>query len=599
MDLLPKVFRTEGNITDFDSSKIYESILKDTKISLKDAKLITELTVRRIINYGIKFLSGPHIREIVCSILSEQHFENERKLYTRIGMPLMDYEELLEKGVKKMMINPEKIHHMAANKIAEEFAHLRLLSNEESKAHLAGDIYINGLNYFDSRPFSQTWDLRFLLKNGLPLINKISSFCKVNPASNFREAVNDMLKWLTMTQSEFYGTQGFDFITIYLAPYIRGLSDEKIKQALRTLICEINRLSVIIGREIPPLFSSLTPSILKELNELPAITPGGIVKGTYSDYNKECLRLFKILTLVYKEENKLIQSLKTLEIKAICDFSFISENNEAFSSVWDEIQATHNSYLINFENKNYRKKVLEYITNSGSSNTGVLQNICLNLPRSAYMSQNEDEFFEVLNDEINLCLEIFSKKYGIIKKRMKSNHLPICSSFNDGVPIFDLGNQKYAISFIGLNEAVKFLTNYHLHENLDSFSFGVKIVRNMEEMCSKLSDEKMSYVVSENFSYQALQRFSKLDLKHFKHFIEKLNVEKNREIYSNSFHFKSGIEIDLYDKIKKQGEFHQIVQMGACEQISLLELKKNNISLHDFINVVIKDSNLTQLKFKS
>jgi len=599
MDLLPKVFRTEGNIADFDSSKIYESILKEIKISQNDAKLITELTVRRIINYGIKFLSGPHIREIICSILSEQHFENERKLYTRIGMPLMDYEEMLEKKLDKMIQNPEITHHMAANKIAEEYAHLRLLSTEESKAHLAGDIHIIGLNYFDSRPFNQTWDLRFLLKRGLPLINNISSYCKVMAANNFREAVYDIVKWLTMTQSEFYGTQGFEFITIYLAPYIQGLSNDEIKYTLRTLICEINRLSIIIGREIPSLFCSSTPTILKELTDLPAITPGGIIKGTYSDYSDECLRLFKMLTLVYKEECTLVPSFKTLKNKILCESSFMSENTEIFSSVWDEIQTTHNSYLINFENKNYRKEAFEYLSNSGSSNTGVLQSICLNLPRFAYMSQNEDVFFEVLDDKINLCLEIFSKKYNIIKKRIESNHLPICSSVSNDIPIFDLENQKYAICFIGLNEVVKLLTNYHLHENLDSFLLGVKIVKNIDEICSKLSNEQKTYVISENPSYQALERFSKLDLKNFKNFVVKLNVEKNRAIYSNSFHFKNEIELELYDKIKKQGEFHKIVQLGACEQISLQELERNNITFQELIDIFIKESNLTQLKFES
>ena len=55
----------------------------------------------------------------------------------------------------------------------------------------------------------------------------------------------------------------------------------------------------------------------------------------------------------------------------------------------------------------------------------------------------------------------------------------------------------------------------------------------------------------------------------------------------------------MHERLKKQGEFHQIIQMGACEQISLLELEKNNISLHDLIKIFIKDSNLSQLKFNS
>ncbi|MCK4285083.1 MAG: hypothetical protein KAX18_02720, partial [Candidatus Lokiarchaeota archaeon] len=216
MDLLPKVFRTEGDLTEFDSSRIYDSIIKETRLSEEDAKRMTELVVRRIVSSGIKFLSGPHIREIVCSILSEQHFENERKLYTRIGMPLMDYEEILEKRLgkhPKRLMNPEKIHNWAANRISEEYAHLRILNSEESKAHLFGDIHIHKLRYFDLRPLTQIWDPRIILENDIPPTNDYISCCKLKPAKNLREACQHLVKWLVLTQNEICGSQGFHNIT--------------------------------------------------------------------------------------------------------------------------------------------------------------------------------------------------------------------------------------------------------------------------------------------------------------------------------------------------------------------------------------------------
>jgi len=90
-NLLPRVSRTEGDVVPFNPFKIKQSIVNETGLDLESADRITELVVRRIISSNIRFLSGPHIREIVCSILSEQHYEDERKIYTRIGMPLMDY----------------------------------------------------------------------------------------------------------------------------------------------------------------------------------------------------------------------------------------------------------------------------------------------------------------------------------------------------------------------------------------------------------------------------------------------------------------------------------------------------------------------------
>ena len=193
MDLLPKVFRTEGDMVDFDPTKIMISIMKETGMSEENANHITELVVRRIISTNMKFLSGPHIREIVCSVLSEQHFEQERKYYTRIGMPLMDYEEILEKGFPNLSgktINPERVHHWASNQIAEEYALLRILNDEESKAHLYGDIFIHELKYFDLRPLSQSWDPRFILKYGLPPVDSWTHCCKSGPAGDLRVAIN-------------------------------------------------------------------------------------------------------------------------------------------------------------------------------------------------------------------------------------------------------------------------------------------------------------------------------------------------------------------------------------------------------------------------
>ncbi len=61
--LLPQVFRTEGDVVAFDTAKIEQSLMRETSLDQKTADRITELVVRRIISSGIKFLSGPHIRE--------------------------------------------------------------------------------------------------------------------------------------------------------------------------------------------------------------------------------------------------------------------------------------------------------------------------------------------------------------------------------------------------------------------------------------------------------------------------------------------------------------------------------------------------------
>ncbi len=601
MDLLPKVFRTEGNVTEFDPSKIFESILKETRMSEENAKNITELVVRRIISSGIKFLSGPHIREIVCSILSEEHFENERKLYTRIGMPLMDYEKILEKGPSDKpneQINPEKIHHWAADRIAEEYAHLRILNNEESKAHLYGDIHINGLNYFDSRPFSQVWDPRFILNEDFPPIDNLKNIYKQKPANNLIGALKNLSKWLGITHSEFYGIQGFNLISTFLAPYVYKISEEKIMKDLREFIYEINHIPIIIGRSISKSLLSSSFSILDAFLEIPAINPGGKTEKVYGDYHEESKRLLKALFLILKEEYyKNPNSIPNHQ--SILDNILIDEISTFVPGFWDEPGIINSTYFMNPRLDFYKKKLVEHISNNGHFNYGTLQNITLNLPRYSYMSRNEDEFLELLNSKLDLCSEILLKKFKIIEKRINSNHLPFCISKVKGEPIFNINNQNLSISIVGLNESIKHLINYELHEHSEAINLGKKILNNIYIKCRELSDrDTKQYILSENLSEKAIHRFTKLDLKHFPKQIKSLS-NKTDYNYTNSIHYRHRIDGNLLNMLKDQGDFHQFIHNGAVEYISLNSLKKNDLVLRDFIGIICKDSNLSSMKFYS
>ncbi len=599
MDLLPKVFRTEGDMVDFDPSKIYNSILKETGIRETDANHITELVVRRIISSGIKFLSGPHIREIVCSILSEQHFEQERKLYTRIGMPLMDYEEILEKGPqsKRGIINPERIHHWAANKIAEEYSLLRILDDEEQKAHLYGDIFIHKLKYFDLRPLSQIWDPRIILRNGLPPIKQTYS-CKSGPANNLKEAVNHLAKWLGMTQGEFSGDQGFNFVTVFLAPYAKGLSDVEIKRGMKSLIYEINQLSALISQDTPITTIYCCPTILNLFSELPAISSQGKIEGTYGDYNSECLKLFDAITNVYKEGDYYGNAFNFPKHIIYIKKNWLSDYDKSYSNIMEEILNMKTPYIINLCSDWLNNEINEQFSGIDYHNYGTLQNISLNLPRYSYISKDEDKFFEILRDKIEFCSGILNKKYEIIEKRLKTHHLPLCSGVIDNQePLFKLENQNLSLNFVGLNEAVKFLTDDELHESSDAFNLGKKIIKEMKNICVKITErDKKRYVLQENLSNKVIYRFANLDLKHFKK-IAIPQLDKKGNYYTNSAQFRKDVDIELYERIYKQGEFDELIQNGRIiKHISLKDLKSNQI-LKDLIFNVCDKSTIACLKF--
>jgi len=600
MDLLPKVFRTEGNIAEFDPNKILESILKETGMSERDAKHITELVVRRIISSGIKFLSGPHIREIVCSILSEQHFEEERKLYTRIGMPLMDYEEILEKGPNNKTYkpkNPEKINHWSANKIAEEYAHLRILNNEESKAHLYGDIHINGLCYFDLRPFSQIWDPRLVLNYGFPPNNNLSSHFIQKPPKNLASALFQLSKWLAAIQNEFCGNQELNLITVFLAPYIADLSEKDLIQEIRKLIYEINILPIISGRKIPSISMSSCISIFEVLSKVPAVNPNGKINNGYELYQRQCLKLFKALVLAFKEIYQENKNYLIPKLQIFLNNRFLEEIEQFYTKFWDDINNFCDISNIDFCLEAYYDRNLEKISKNKLYNCGVLQNISLNLPRYAYSGRDEDKFIDLLSSKLSLSSQILLKKNQIIEKRLKLKHLPYCSSIVNRNPIFELENQDLSFSLVGMNESIKFLTNYELHEHSEAIKLSMRILNELNKICAELIKKyNKNFIISENLSKKAIRRFTNLDLKHFPKEVKLLNKNLHHK-YTNSVHFRNNSMIDLFKRVEIQGEFHRFIQNGAIEYISLEDLKENNLSIQEFFNAISKKSRISSLNF--
>lgn len=599
MDLFPKVFRTEGDFAEFDSSRIIESIIKETGMSEANANKITELVARRIISSGIQFLSGPHIREIVCSILSEQHFENERKLYTRIGIPLMDYEKILETGFDRhpeKIINPEKIHNWAANRISEEYAHLKILTSEESAAHLSGDLHIHKLRYFDLRPLTQMWDPRIILDHGLPPIKNFIPCCKLKPASNLKEAINHLVKWLALTQNEFCGNQGFNYLTMFLSPYAKGVNDSDLILAMTNLIYELNHLSVMTGSTISSSSVLTCPTVLEPSLKAPVLSK---TRDHYEEYYEECLKLFNALTIAFKEGDDNKNPFKSPKHEIVLNNIWLDKFNDAYLNVWDEIDTMKTPILINSNINSLNDKNRESLSSINFINSGILQEICINLPRFAYVSKDEANFLEIVDTNMKISSQILLKKYEIIKKRLELKHLPLCSGIINNKKLYNLEDQHLSISFIGLNEAVKFLTDFELHEHSDAFNFGKKILSEMNKICLESSKKNnMSYVLSENISKKAPFRFAKLDLKHF----PKIAIPQSSGdtfYYTNSAHFKKDAEIDVIEKVKKQEEYQIFIQNGAIEYISLNELKRSNLTLVDFIKKIFIPSKLASLKFNS
>ncbi|MFW9819642.1 MAG: hypothetical protein ACFFE5_08540 [Candidatus Thorarchaeota archaeon] len=105
-NFLPKVHTKNGTYI-FHPGFIYQSLLKETNISKIDAKKITEQVVRFLVSANLNLITAPLIREIVNVHLLQSGFEQERLLYTRVGLPVYDLNKIFNERVESKEVVSE------------------------------------------------------------------------------------------------------------------------------------------------------------------------------------------------------------------------------------------------------------------------------------------------------------------------------------------------------------------------------------------------------------------------------------------------------------------------------------------------------------
>ena len=146
-----------------------------------------------------------------------------------------------------------------------------------------------------------------------------------------------------------------------------------------------------------------------------------------------------------------------------------------------------------------------------------------------------------------------------------------------------------------LNESVKFLTNYELHEHSEAIKLSNKILNVVNQKCSQLSGKyNRMFILSENLSEKAIKRFTKLDLKQFS---KEVKLVSNNRNYTNSVHFRNNVEMNLLEKVKTQSSFHKYIHQGAIAYFSLNDLKRSDFTVRDFLKMISKDSMISSLMF--
>ncbi len=448
-----------------------------------------------------------------------------------------------------------------------------IYDEEIEKAHRNADIHIHDLSMLTG--YCAGWSLKQLIMEGLGGVpGKITS----SPAGHLSTLCNQMVNFLGIMQNEWAGAQAFSSFDTYLAPFVKvdNLSYKEVKQCIQSFIYGVNTPSRW-GTQAPFTNITLDWVVPNDLAELNAIVGGKELDFKYKDCQKEMAMVNKAFIEIMIEGDAngrgFQYPIPTYSITRDFDWSE-TENNRLLFEMTAKYGTPYFSNYINsdmepsdvrsmccrlrLDLRELRKKSGGYF-GSGES-TGSVGVVTINMPRIAYLSKDENEFFERLEKLMNLSARSLKIKRNVISKLLEEGLYPYTKRY-----LGTFNNHFSTIGLVGMNEAclnAKWLGVDLTHKEAQEFT-----KKTLNFMRNKLSDYQEEYgdlynleaTPAESTSY----RLAKHDRKYYPDIITATNSQDQAPYYTNSSHLPVGYTSDIFEALDIQDELQTLYTSGT------------------------------------
>lgn len=447
-----------------------------------------------------------------------------------------------------------------------------IYDEEIAEAHRNADIHIHDLSMLTG--YCAGWSLKQLIQEGLGgITGKITSA----PARHLSVLCNQMVNFLGIMQNEWAGAQAFSSFDTYLAPFVKvdNLSYSEVKKCIEAFIYGVNTPSRW-GTQAP--FSNITLdwTVPDDLAELPAIVGGVEMDFKYKDCKPEMDMVNRafIETMIEGDANGrgFQYPIPTYSITKDFDWSD-TENNRLLFEMTAKYGTPYFSNYINsdmqpsdvrsmccrlrLDLRELRKKTGGFF-GSGES-TGSVGVVTINLPRIAYLSANEDEFFARLNHMMDIAARSLKIKRGVISRLLEEGLYPYTRRY-----LGSFENHFSTIGLIGMNEVglnANWLRADMTHEKTQEFAKKV-----LNHMRSRLSDYQELYGDLYNLEATPAEsttyRLAKHDKKRWPA-IRTAGKLNDTPYYTNSSHLPVDYTTDIFDALDIQDELQTLYTSGT------------------------------------
>ena len=481
-----KVIKRDGAVADFDIAKISSAISKAFDALNKETHptVIDLLALKVTSDFEGKIKDGliavEDIQDSVESVLSQAGYADVAKAYIlyrkqrekvrNMKSTILDYKELVDSYVKvsdwRVKENSTVTYSVGglilsnSGAITANYWLSEVYDEEIANAHRNGDIHLHDLSMLTG--YCAGWSLKQLIQEGLGGVpGKITS----SPASHLATLCNQMVNFLGIMQNEWAGAQAFSSFDTYLAPFVKvdNLSYREVKKCIESFIFGVNTPSRW-GTQAP--FSNITLdwTVPNDLAELNAIVGGKEMPFKYKDCKKEMDMVNKafIETMIEGDANGrgFQYPIPTYSITRDFDWSD-TENNRLLFEMTAKYGTPYFSNYINsdmepsdvrsmccrlrLDLRELRKKSGGFF-GSGES-TGSIGVVTINMPRIAYLAEDEADFYRRLDKLMDISARSLSVKRTVITKLLNEGLYPYTRRY-----LGTFENHFSTIGLVGMNE---------------------------------------------------------------------------------------------------------------------------------------------------
>ena len=591
------VVKRDGQTVEFEISKISAAMIKAFEALNKTyhPSVINLLALQVTSDFEQKIENGKitveQIQDSVEKILSESGYADVAKAYIlyrkqrekvrNVNSALLNYKDLVD---NYLQINDWRVKENStvtysvgglilsnSGAITANYWLSEIYDEEIAEAHRSAAMHLHDLSMLTG--YCAGWSLKQLIQEGLGGVpGKITS----SPAGHLSTLCNQMVNFLGIMQNEWAGAQAFSSFDTYLAPFVKvdNLNQKEVKQCIQSFIYGVNTPSRW-GTQAP--FSNITLDWVcpADLADQPAIVGGKEMDFTYGDCKKEMDMVNKAFIEIMIEGDAngrgFQYPIPTYSITRNFDWSE-TENNKLLFEMTAKYGTPYFSNYINsdmepsdvrsmccrlrLDLRELRKKSGGFF-GSGES-TGSIGVVTINLPRIAYLAENEQDFYTRLDKLMDIAARSLKTKRTVITKLMENGLYPYTKRY-----LGTFSNHFSTIGLIGMNEVglnAKWIRADLTSEKTQTFAKEV-----LDHMRERLSDYQELYGDLYNLEATPAESTTYRFAKHDKELYPDIITanENGTPYYTNSSHLPVGYTEDIFTALEIQDELQTRYTSGT------------------------------------